>query len=298
MNMRQLERFVVLAETLNFRRAAEKLHMSQPPLSISIQKLESDLGVQLLTRAKNGVSLTKSGEAALVYAKRALENVREFKQAAQFSAIGERGTLRLGFIGSAIYRVLPHLLTSFREQYPGVQLVLKEATSIRIMQDLQQGVIDVGLVRIPVSTSHNAELMSLQTEHFVLAVPVSHRLAAQDNIKLSMLSDEGFILYSSSYATGLRMAVIHACQVNGFTPRIAQEAVQVQTILSLVEAGLGIALVPSLTRTQHTDKVVFKPLSDFPNSASVGISLAWQAGSETALINNIKRVAQNLIKQY
>ncbi|WP_370632109.1 LysR family transcriptional regulator [Pusillimonas sp. MFBS29] len=234
MDFRHLQQFVVLAETLNFRKAAEKLHMSQPPLSVSIRKLETELGVTLFVRGKDGVRLTKSGEAALDDARRALFHAGQFKRAAVAASTGEGGVLRIGFVGSATHTILPGMLSRFRQRHPAVQLVLREATSIQVMQELADETLDVGVVRVPVSTDSRIRLQALLTENFVLAMPKSHPLAQRQTLKLGDVAQEDFILYTESAATGLRMAAIHACQLAGFSPRVAQEAVQVQTVLGLV----------------------------------------------------------------
>lgn len=296
MDFRHLQQFVVLAETLNFRRAAEKLHMSQPPLSVSIRKLESELGVPLFTRGKDGVQLTESGEAALADARRALFHATQFRQAALAASTGEGGKLRVGFVGSVTHFVLPRILTQFRRQYPGVQLVLQEGTSIRIMEQLEDEALDVGVVRIPVSSHAGTRMLVLQTEQFVLAMPKAHPMAQQQSLKLRDLSQEGFILYTAANAAGLRMASIHACQLRGFTPRVVQEAVQVQTVLSLVEAGLGVALVPSINRRFASTQILYKTLSDFPDSASIGIALAWNPDAEIASMRHFRDLAESLFK--
>lgn len=293
MDFRHLQQFVVLAETLNFRRAAEKLHMSQPPLSVSIRKLEAELGVALFTRGKEGVKLTKSGEAALADARRALFHAKEFGLAARAALTGDGGVLRVGFVGSATHAILPRILSQFRTRHPGVQLVLREATSIRIMESLEDETLDVGVVRIPVSARSDIRMSPLQIEQFVLAVPSHHPLASQASVCLRDLSEEGFILYTASDAAGLRMAVIQACQLRGFSPKVAQEAVQVQTVVGLVGAGLGIALVPSVNQALQVENVVWKALADFPENASIGIALAWQQGSETAAVRNFVDAARH-----
>ncbi len=297
MDFRHLQQFVVLAETLNFRRAAEKLHMSQPPLSVSIRKLESELGVELFSRGKDGVKLTESGEAALADARRALFHAGQFKQAAVAASTGEGGVLRVGFVGSATHAILPSILSQFRQRYRGVQLILQEATSIQIMQKLEDERMDIGVVRVPVSSISPIRLLALQTEDFVLAIPKSHPFSQRSVLKLKDLSEEDFILYAASEAAGLRMAAIHACQLSGFTPRVTQEAVQVQTVLGLVEAGLGVALVPSVSRRFTSKHLVYKSLSDFPASASIGISLAWNPLTETAAIRNFRDVAASVYQQ-
>ncbi|NYT58107.1 LysR family transcriptional regulator [Alcaligenaceae bacterium] len=294
MDFRHLKQFVVLAETLNFRKAAEKLHMSQPPLSVSIRKLEAELGVELFLRGKDGVKLTESGEAALADARRALFHAGQFKQAAVAASTGEGGVLRVGFVGSATHAILPDILSRFRQRYPKVQLVLREATSIRIVQELADESLGVGVVRVPVSTDSRIRLLTLLTENFVLAMPKSHPLAQRQTLRLKDLAEEDFILYSASNATGLRMAAIHACQLAGFTPRVAQEAVQVQTVLGLVEAGLGLALVPSISRRFTSKQLVYKTLDDFPASASIGISLAWNPLTDVAAVRNFRNVAAKL----
>lgn len=296
MDFRHLQQFIVLAETLNFRRAAERLHMSQPPLSVSIQKLEKEIGVQLFTRGKDGVRLTKSGEAALTDAKRALFHAKQFGEVARAALSGEGGILRVGFVGSATHYILPELLTPFRAHYPKVQLTLREATSIQIMDALEDCSLDVGIVRIPVSSGASCSLLPLQTEAFVLAVPYDHHLASVTHCELASLFDEDFILYSPGDATGLRMAALHACQLCGFSPKVTQEATQVQTILSLVEAGLGIALVPALNRRFISDNVSYKLISDFPAEASIGISLAWRSSNQATVVKNFKLMAEKRLQ--
>jgi len=297
MDFRHIQQFVVLAETLNFRRAAEKLHMAQPPLSISIRKLEQELGVDLFDRGKDGVKLTKSGEAALEEAQKALFHANQFKLAAQAASTGVGGRLRIGFVGSATHEVLPKLIARFRRAFAGVELDLREATSIRIMDELMQEQMDVGVVRIPVASGSGIRLTTLQTETFVLAVARSHPLADQSSVKLKDLAEKEFILYAGSDAPGLRMAALHACQLRGFMPKVVQEAIQVQTVLSLVEANMGVALVPSISKRFVSRSVVYKTLIDFPASASIGISLAWKESTQSQAVRNFIEVASQTFRQ-
>jgi len=297
MDFRHIQQFVVLAETLNFRRAAEKLHMAQPPLSVSIRKLEQELGVPLFDRGKEGVKLTKSGEAALEEAQKALFHANQFKLAAQAASTGVGGRLRIGFVGSATHEVLPKLIARFRRAFAGIELDLREATSIRIMDELEQEQMDVGVVRIPVASGSGIRLTTLQTETFVLAVARSHPLADEANVKLKDLAEEEFILYAGSDAPGLRMAALHACQLRGFMPKVVQEAIQVQTVLSLVEANMGIALVPSISKRFVSRSVVYKTLIDFPASASIGISLAWKESTQSQAVRNFIEVANQTFRQ-
>ena len=297
MDFRHIQQFVVLAETLNFRRAAEKLHMAQPPLSVSIRKLEQELGVALFDRGKDGVKLTKSGEAALEEAQKALFHANQFKLAALAASTGVGGRLRIGFVGSATHEVLPKLIARFRRAFAGIVLDLREATSIQIMDELEQEQMDVGVVRIPVASGSGIRLTTLQTETFVLAVARSHPLADESNVKLKDLAEEEFILYAGSDAPGLRMAALHACQLRGFMPKVVQEAIQVQTVLSLVEANMGVALVPSISKRFVSRSVVYKTLIDFPASASIGISLAWKESTQSQAVRNFIEVANQTFRQ-
>jgi DNA-binding transcriptional LysR family regulator len=296
MDFRHLRQFVTLAETLNFRKAAEKLHMSQPPLSVSIRKLETELGVDLFQRGKDGVQLTKNGEAALEQAKRALFFADEFVHTARATSNGERGVLRIGFVGSSTRSILPAILSMFRQYYPGVQLVLRESRSTQIVEALEDGTLDIGIVRIPVPASGYLKMQTLQTERLTLAIPHNHRFAARSAIRMADLIDEDFIFYTED-APGLRMAALHACEAHGFTPRIAQEAVQVATVMSLVDAGLGIALLPSANSGIPSDRMICKAVVDFPDSASIGISVAWCQENETATIRNFYRLAKEVFPE-
>src|SRR3546814_482989 len=165
------------------------------------------------------------------------------------------------------------------------------------MKELADESLYVGVVRVPVSTDFRIRLLALQTENFVLAMPKSHPLAQRTTLKLKDLYEEDFILYAASDAAGLRMAAIHACQLSGFPPRVAQEAVQVQTVLGLVEVGLGVALVPSVSRRFTSKQLVYKILSDFPVSASIGISLAWNPLTDIAAIQKFRDVAASVYPQ-
>lgn len=297
MDFRHLRQFVVLAETLNFRKAAEKLHMSQPPLSVSIRKLETELGVELFHRGKNGVRLTKSGEAALQDARRALFHAGEFVQSARAATKGERGVLSIGFVGSATHSILPIVVPLFRQRYPGVQLILRESRSVQIIDALANGTLDIGILRTPVPSRSQLHMQTLQTENLILAVPRNHALASANQVRMADLRNQDFIFYAHE-AHGLRMAALHACEAHGFTPRITQEALQVATLISLVEAGLGIALVPSVSRQSGSNqRVAWKTIIDFPSSASIAIALAWRPSDETVLIRNFQAVAQAAFPQ-
>ncbi|HBD36053.1 MAG TPA: LysR family transcriptional regulator, partial [Cupriavidus sp.] len=257
MDLRQLQQFVVLAETGNFHRAAERLHMAQPPLSISIRKLEESLGTPLFVRTTRGVRLTQAGEAALNDARRALFHAGQARAAAVSAALGERGALRIGFVGSATYALLPRLIPAFRSAHPGIDLILHESTSAAILDRIEHGQLDAGLVRFPILNSGPYTLTPLESDAFVAAVPADGRFAEQESIALKALADEPFIMHPRADVPNLQAVAMLLCQQAGFVPRIAQEAVQVQTIVSLVESGLGVALVPGVAARYTNRRVRF-----------------------------------------
>ncbi len=281
MDPRQLRQFVALASTLNYRRAAEQLHMSQPPLSASIRRLEAQLGVQLFERTRRGTALTAAGQAALDDAQRALFHAEQFGRVATAAARGEAGQLRVGFVGSATYALMPQLMPVFRSRYPDVHLVLAESTTRQLLDDVEQGHVDAGLLRFPVARATTARIQPVERDHFVAALPAQHPLARRTRLTLAALQDEAFVLYSASAVPGLHAMALQACQQAGFMPRVQQEAVQVQTVVSLVESGLGVALVPSVAARHANRAVVFRRLHGPGAAVEIGIALAWRAEQET-----------------
>lgn len=281
MDLKRIRHFSVLAETLNFSRAAERLHIAQPALSVSIQKLETELGTKLFERNSAGVVLTSSGQAVLVEARRLLYHGEQLLRSARDAAAGTGGRLRIGFVGSAIYRWIPTLIPSFRMLCPGVELVLREATSAGIVQMLNEEALDLGIVRTPLLQAHSATLHVLQRDGLLVALPSAHPLAQREVIRVADLEQEAFIIYGSSEAAGLRASVMAACEAAGFVPQIAQEATQIPTVLALVESGLGVALVPDVMRGYREPQIVYRSLQEVRLATETTLSLAWVAGNES-----------------
>ena len=282
MDTRQLRHFVALAETLNFHRAAERLHMSQPPLSASIRRLETQLGVPLFERNRRGTELTLAGAAALDDARRAIFHSEQFARAAQAASRGEAGTLRVGFVGSATYALMPRVLPRFRKRYPGVQLALAESTTAHIVARVESGDIDLGLVRFPIGRVCKARVFPVERDVFVAALPAGHKLVRKRQLTLADVAEEPFVMYSATEVPGLHAAALLACQQAGFLPRVQQDAVQVQTVISLVESGLGVALVPSVATRHTTRSIVFKPLTGAGAQTAIGIALVLPPDAQTS----------------
>lgn len=275
MDLRQLRYFSALAETLNFHRAAERLHISQPPLTVAIRKLEEDLGVALFVREPRGVRLTAAGMAALPSARTALAAADAFRDAVRHGAAGRSGRLAIGFIGSAIGELLPRLISPFRAAFPDVELALMEMNSVEIVAAIAARSLDLGLVRLPLMDGSAVEIMLVERDVLTVALPAHDPLAGRRALPLTALAAHRFIIYSP--VSVLNATIRLACQRAGFSPHIAQEAVQVQTILSLVEAGLGAALIPSRSARFASSGVTIVPL-DQPIAIEMGLAHAPDAG--------------------
>ena len=296
MLLRQLRQFVMLAETRSFRRAAERLFMAQPPLSVAIRKLEEEIGVPLFERGARGVRLTPAGEAACEAAKRCLRDADEVTSAARAAASGEAGRLRIGFIGSVTFGLMPQLIQAFGQRYPNVRLELREATNESLLAAVDEETLDIGFVRLPTARPPGVEFQWVQRDVFVAALPAKHPLARSKRLSMGDLADQSFIGYAPSPVGGLQAAVTQALMQSGVSPRITQEAVQVQTVIGLVESGLGIALVPSVNALHISRGVVFRPIADLPKGAAIGIALAHRADGGSVVARRFREVAADTIK--
>lgn len=269
MDLRQLRYFVAIAETGNFNRAAERLNVSQPPLTVAMRKLEDDLGVRLFDRSNRGASLTVAGAAILPSARESLDHAAAIREIARLGAKGESGHIRVGFIGSAVSELLPRIIPAFRAKFPRAELELAEMTSVGITQALEARELDAGLVRLPVVRRGALQLSVIERDILVAALPEARHRKERAPIALAQLAGEPFIVHSP--VSVLHAVTLLACQDAGFVPQIAQEAVQVQTILSLVQSGLGVSLVPARMARFVPQGVVLRAL-DIPVPIATGIA--------------------------
>lgn len=292
MDLRRIKQFVVLSETLNFRKAAERLHIAQPALTVSIQKLEAELGVELFVRDQRGVTLTAVGRSALQEARRTLFHGGQLLEVAQAANDGTGGRLRLGFAGSTTYSLLPKLVSAFRTEHPGVELVLQEATSARIMHMLEEDALDVGLVRTPLINPAMAALLPLERDRFVAAIPRGYHLATTSPLRLLDLAEQPFLMNTTGSALGA--ATMALCQSAGFLPRVAQEVNQLHTLLSLVGSGLGVALVPSIMTPFAGEKVSIRELADTLEAGVTGLALAYRPDLEHPAAQRFRRLAARI----
>jgi DNA-binding transcriptional LysR family regulator len=271
----QLKYFIAVAETLHFGRAAERLHISQPPLSRAIRSLEAALGAELFARTKRRVELTPAGAQLLEDARLTLTQLESAADQVQAVASGKRGRLRVGFVSLADYGVLPGLLKGFKAARPAVSLALREMLSPEQAAALAAGELDFGLLLPPVAGE--LDHLVVQSERFVAALPSRHAAARRGSrVAMRDLAGEPFVMVPREIAPGLYDIVAGLAARAGFAPRVAQEAIQMQTVVSLVSSGLGVAIVPASIANLGRRGVVYREIAD-PHPR-LDLWLAWRRG--------------------
>lgn len=260
MRSRRLAYFVAVAEELSFTRAAERLRMAQPPLSQQIIRLENDLGARLFDRSRRGIRLTPAGAALLPEARRLLADLEDTARMVRRVGAGAVGSLSIGFVPSAVDGRLPELLRGFRAGHPDVELVLRELPPDPLLAAVAAGRLDLGVLYRPV-TATGVEHRVIDRESLVLALPDDHPAARHDEIDLADVAGEPFILAERHDAPGLHTAVAAMFAASAITPRVAQRGVWlVHTVLALVAAGFGLAVVPSSTAALGRRGVALRPI--------------------------------------
>src|SRR5882672_3856504 len=288
-DLRQLRYFIAVAERLHFGRAAAALHISQPPLSRAIRALEERLGVALFARTRRRVELTAEGARFLDEARRLAAQLETAVTELQGMAAGERGRLRIGFVSLADYGVLPGLLKAYKAARPGVALALREMLSPEQAAALAAGDLDFGLLLPPVSSAAELEHVVVQRERFVVALPSRHRLASgRGRLAVSALAGEAFVMVPREIVTGLAARA-------GFSLNVAQEAIQMQTVVSLVSSGLGAAIVPGSLANLGRRGVAYREIAD-PHPR-LDLWLAWRRGALGAAGREFVAQARLLARQ-
>ncbi len=302
MELRHLRYFVTLAEELHFGRAAERLHIAQPPLSQQIRQLERELGFELFHRTKRSVQLTEAGQVFLSEVQQILKQLQQAIQAGRQTSRGEIGQLVVGFVSSAAYNILPTLLRTFRSSVPGVRLELHELTTDQQLEWLREGRMDVGFLRPPIE-ENTFSWETIFQEPLMVALPETHLLANQSDVCLRSLADELFILFPRILAPGLYDLIISLCQQAGFSPSVAQEAIQMQTIVSLVAAQMGVAIVPASLQNLQRTGVVYKNIQE-PSSkvaiikdVGVAIAMIWRRNETSPTVHGFLEIVRQTTAQ-
>ncbi|MTW10896.1 LysR family transcriptional regulator [Pseudoduganella eburnea] len=294
--LRQLRYFATVAEELHFGRAARRLHMTQPPLSQTIMALEEMLGAPLFERNRRGVALTAAGEALLPEARRLLEQSAGLAELVQRAATGASGRLSLAFVSSADYSVLPPTLRAYRAEYPQVEITLKEATSDLQLDDLLEGRVDAGLLIPPLPDRARQELdyLPVLREPLVLAAPAGlPALARAKAADLRKLAGIPLIIFPRHISPGLYDAILSVFRETGITAEVGQEAIQMQTIVSLVSAGMGLALVPQSVSNLRRPGVEYLPLVQ--NTPLVETGLAWRRDNASPVLRGFLELMRKRI---
>jgi DNA-binding transcriptional LysR family regulator len=281
-DIRKLRHFVAVAEELHFGRAARRLSLTQPPLSMSIRSLEDEMGVRLFERTRRSVSLTHAGAVFLEEARGILDRTARAVDLTQAAYRGEMGRLTVGFLAATAYTLLPLVLRDFAARYPGVALDLRELTMPQQVEAFRRGDIDVGMLRSPVPDAALASEVIVE-EKMIVALPTGHALAKLARIPAKKLAGEPFVMYPRLPGTVFHDLVMEFCRRAGFVPRVSQQASQTHAVMGLVSAGLGVALVSESVQIIRMRGVVFRPLAQ--GAPIVRTALAWQHGNVSPLVS-------------
>ena len=292
-DLRKLRQFVAVAEELHFGRAALRLHMSQPPLTLAIQSLEREFGVRLFERTQRSVSLTAAGAALLPKARRVLSDAEALIPVTRAAAEGRRGRLRLGFVSTVGYGEFPNWLRSFRERHPDIELSLREATWNVQLRDFASGDIDAGFViHAPGGVPAGFESLTISREPMVLALCSTEPLAGRRRIELSAALALPLVMYPREIAPSLFDAQLSLYSAQQVAPHIVQEAIQMQTIVNLVSAGIGVAWVPEAVMGLQRPGVVYKRVQGAVPVCET--SLLWSQDCAPVVLRFVEHVREQL----
>lgn len=294
MELRHVRYFVAVAEEKSFTRAAEKLMIAQSPLSQQIKKLEHELGVELFVRTTRSVQLTHAGSVFYERARLLLARSDEAMADAKKAAEGQLGRLSLGFTGTATYELLPALVRAFQERNPDVQLELhSEMLTPAQAEALLEGRIDVGVLRPPVK-AEGLVVEVVREEPLVVLMPTQHPLAGARSISLAELAGETFISYPSNPPSSVYGVVVDACRRAGFVPKVRQELAETASMVAMVAAGMGIALVPESVRQLRINGATYRRLAS--PQVTVQLALAYREGEVSPVVRRYLETARSVIR--
>ncbi len=294
MELRHLRYFAAVAQYLNYSEASRRLHVAQPAISQTILDLEDELGVKLLLRTKRTVQLTAAGTAFLREAHEILRRANEAQCLAQRAARGEEGILGIGFFGTASGPILPSLVNSYRLKFPDVELRLFELDPDQQLAAFDEGRIDLGFTRtLPSDRRAEFEQEEVYNDQLAIALPAKHPLAKQKKqkvVRLKSLASEPFVQFHRKGAPGLFDEVIATCRRTGFSPRIVNEPNFMATVMTLVESGLGISLIPRCVRSLNRAHVVIRSIAPKSGRIPLCVVVHTDPGFRRQLIGNLRNL--------
>lgn len=259
--LRQLLYFLAVAEELSFTRAAVRLHMAQPPLSVQIRKLETEIGVELFTRGSRDISLTPAGEIFLTECRHTLAQAEQSVRLARKSALGAVGHVSIGHVRSAEFAVLPSVVTSFRAAFPDVQFEFVSLPSAEQIQLVRRGRLDIGFVWMPVE-SDELEVVPIKVESLMAVLSSDHALAAQDSVSISELAPEPLVMFRREVAPPAFHAIEHEFARHGAQMNVAYELGSMMSVINFVAAGGGCGILPRFAAEVARDRVVYRDIDD------------------------------------
>ncbi len=281
MEFRHLRYFLALAEELHFGRAAQRLSITQPPLSLNIQQLEASVGAQLFTRNSRGVQLTAAGVAFVPAARALIEQASQAAREAREVAQGLVGSLQIGFAGTVLYRGLPQMLKGFAAEYPKLRLTLRELSSSDQLIDLLHERLDVGFVHTTRVPSGFSQIL-VSRQAFVACLPMGHALARRKRVALTSLQGEPFAMISRAVSPDYHERILGVCADAGFSPEMRYELRHWLSVVSLVAQGLGVALVPAALQQASLPGAVFVPLDS--DTAPYETHCLWKTDRDQAAL--------------
>ena len=279
--LRHLRYFLAVAEELHFRKAAEKLFISQPGLSRQIKQLEEQLGVSLLSRTNRKVELTAAGKHLAIDAKTWLETIQQGLERTKLIHQGAEGTLKLGYVGSAMQGVVPSLLEKFKSKHATVKFSLAEMDNSMQVEALLDGSIDLGFVRLS-DVPKSLEMRTILTEPFCLVLPKEHPLTKSKLNHMEQLKEESFILFEKDYSPTYYSEVMSLFLDSGYSPQISHTSVNALTIYKMVESGFGLAVVPKSLKNTFSLDIKFIDLTDFPQRTNLNV--VWKKSNTNPVL--------------
>jgi DNA-binding transcriptional LysR family regulator len=282
--LRHLHYFKAVAEELNYRKASERLFISQPGLSRQIKQLEEMLGVQLFDRDKKHVALTAAGAFFKEEVDFVLNHLELTKSQLKLISDGKVGELRVGFLGSASNRILPDLLAKLNAHQPLISTSLEELSNSMQVEMIQKDKLDLGFVRMA-SVPEGLEMKTVLRDSFSLVVPENHQIGTADFFSINQFKDESFILFSSDYSNLYFEQIMSIYRDAGFSPTIRHKSVHALTIFKLVEIGLGVAIVPTSLKEGYDLKVRFMEIPGI--SQFTELSAIWKSGNRNPALKQV-----------
>lgn len=295
-DLRQMRQFVAVAETLSFRRAAERLNMSQPPLSQAIQRLEADIGAKLFHRSKRQVVLTRTGEVMLEESQRVLSQADRAVSHIRDVAHGHMGRIEIGFVLTASYELLPRVARAFRKTNPNIHIELHSMTSADMIRALQEHQIDIAFLRTPLVAVEPLSITPIYAERLAALLPEDHPLAGQETVDLADIEPPLYVMVPvPGWHTPFQTRIVGVCQAHGIEPEIIHDPIH---IVSMVAAGMGVGIAPRTSRRLQLDGVVFRELGGVPADLQMDLAMAWRTNavsrSTTAFRETAVQVAREL----